>query len=233
MKYMGSKSRIANEILPIILKDRKDGQYYVEPFCGGCNAMDKVSGNRIGNDNNQYLIEMFKAICAGWVPPLTVSNEEYHHVKNHRDDNKALTGFVGICCSFGAKWFGGYARGKDSHGGLRNYADESRRYLLKQAPLLDGVIFYSGSYDTFPIPPDSIIYCDPPYLGTTGYSSEPFDYPKFWQWRRDMTNRGHKVFISEYEAPSDFNCVWAKEITNSLNQSVTYKPTERLFVYGG
>lgn len=35
MKYMGSKSRIAKYILPIILKDRKDGQYYVEPFCGG------------------------------------------------------------------------------------------------------------------------------------------------------------------------------------------------------
>ena len=35
MKYMGSKARIANEILPIILKDRKDGQFYVEPFVGG------------------------------------------------------------------------------------------------------------------------------------------------------------------------------------------------------
>ena len=37
MKYMGSKSRIANEILPIILKNRKPNQYYVEPFCWGCN----------------------------------------------------------------------------------------------------------------------------------------------------------------------------------------------------
>lgn len=44
MKYMGSKWRIAKHILPIILEGRNDGQYYVEPFCGGCNMIDKVQG---------------------------------------------------------------------------------------------------------------------------------------------------------------------------------------------
>lgn len=44
MKYMGSKRRIANEILQIILKDRTPNQYYVEPLCGGCNVIDKVGG---------------------------------------------------------------------------------------------------------------------------------------------------------------------------------------------
>ena len=68
MKYMGSKSRIAKYILPIILKDRKDDQYYVEPFCGGCNMIDKVGGNRIANDNNPYLIQMWKALIDGWQP---------------------------------------------------------------------------------------------------------------------------------------------------------------------
>ena len=29
MKYMGSKNRIAKYILPIMLKERKDGQYNV------------------------------------------------------------------------------------------------------------------------------------------------------------------------------------------------------------
>jgi len=42
MKYMGSKNRIANEILPIILKDRIENQYYIEPFCGGLGTFDKV-----------------------------------------------------------------------------------------------------------------------------------------------------------------------------------------------
>lgn len=35
MKYVGSKNRHAKEILPIILKDRKPDQWYVEPFVGG------------------------------------------------------------------------------------------------------------------------------------------------------------------------------------------------------
>ena len=47
MKYMGSKARHAKEMLPIILKDRKEGQWYVEPFVGGCNMIDKVNGNRL------------------------------------------------------------------------------------------------------------------------------------------------------------------------------------------
>ena len=42
MKYMGSKQRIAKHILPIILASRETNQTYVEPFCGGCNSIDKV-----------------------------------------------------------------------------------------------------------------------------------------------------------------------------------------------
>lgn len=35
MKYLGSKNKISHLLLPIILKNRKEGQYYVEPFMGG------------------------------------------------------------------------------------------------------------------------------------------------------------------------------------------------------
>ena len=44
-----------------------------------------------------------------------------------------------------------------------------------------------------------------------------------------MAAKGHKVFISEYEAPEDFECIWSKEVTNSMNTTKTYKPTEKLF----
>jgi len=43
---MGSKARFAKEILAIVLKDRKHGQWYVEPFVGGCNIIDKVQNKR-------------------------------------------------------------------------------------------------------------------------------------------------------------------------------------------
>lgn len=55
MKYMGSKSRIAKEILPIMLKERGE-RTWVEPFVGGANMIDKVEGKRIGADLNYYLI---------------------------------------------------------------------------------------------------------------------------------------------------------------------------------
>lgn len=32
MIYMGSKRRIAEQILTIVLEGRKEGQYYIEPF---------------------------------------------------------------------------------------------------------------------------------------------------------------------------------------------------------
>ena len=44
MKYMGSKSRIVDNILPIIQERLRDYNIktYIEPFCGGCNVIDKV-----------------------------------------------------------------------------------------------------------------------------------------------------------------------------------------------
>ena len=44
MKYMGSKARIADQIVPIIQEfiDKNSITLYVEPFCGGCNVIDKI-----------------------------------------------------------------------------------------------------------------------------------------------------------------------------------------------
>ena len=80
MKYMGGKTRIAKEILPLILADRKEGQYFVEPFCGGCNVTDKVLGNRIANDCNEYLIAMFEGLMSGEKYPEQISPELHSDV---------------------------------------------------------------------------------------------------------------------------------------------------------
>lgn len=45
----------------------------------------------------------------------------------------------------------------------------------------------------------------------------------------EMKLRGHKVFVSEYDMPSGFTCIWQKEITNSLAMTKTTRPTEKLF----
>ncbi len=56
---MGSKSRIAKYIVPIIQQciDDSHSDTYIEPFVGGANVIDKIKcWRRIGYDENQYLI---------------------------------------------------------------------------------------------------------------------------------------------------------------------------------
>lgn len=230
MKYMGSKARFSKDILPIILHDRKDGQWYVEPFCGGANVIDKVDGKRLGSDINPYVIELLTALSNGWVPPENVSEIEYR-VAKEKLALDPITAFIGFGCSFGGKFFGGYARGKNSSGSWRNYASETKRNLLEQAPRLKGVNFRCGSYSDLEIPSNSIIYCDPPYEGTTKYATSCLDYIKFWQWCRDKSDEGHTVYVSEYNAPGDFECVWEKKTHANFDsgRSGGSERVERLF----
>jgi DNA adenine methylase len=213
---MGSKNRYAKELLSIILKNRKPEQWYVEPFVGAFNVIDKVSGSRIGNDENYYLIELFKAVQSGWCPPNSVSETEYKHVKDNKEKYPPhLVGFIGFGCSYAGKWFGGYARGNDNNGQKRNYCRESQKNILNQLQGIQGITIHNKSYLDLEIPPQSIIYCDPPYEKTTSYKSS-FDSKTFWDWVRMKYSQNHKVFISEYTAPNDFIPVWSKKVNNTL-----------------
>ena len=82
MKYMGSKNKIAKHLLPIILKDRKEGQWYVEPFVGGANMIDKVDGLRIGADKNEFLIEMWKGLQENRERPYKIEKELYSKARD-------------------------------------------------------------------------------------------------------------------------------------------------------
>ena len=234
MKYMGSKNRIAKHILPIILKDRKEGQWYVEPFVGGANMIDKVTGKRLGSDSNGYVID---ALCLirdsiGSIPKNNTEFTEcnYNTCRSSHVFTSGVIGYAGIAFSFGAKWFGGWSRGKNSKGGSRDYVAEQYRASIKQSPLLQGVVFNKGSYASIEIPNNSIVYCDPPYDGATNYKDK-FNHVDFWQWCRDIVKDGSQVFISEYNAPDDFVCVWQKEIQSGLNTNSTKKGIEKLFVH--
>jgi DNA adenine methylase len=235
MKYMGSKNRIAKYILPIILKDRKPGQWYVEPFVGGGNMIDKVDGNRIGADIHEHLIKALILIRdePTAIPDL-ITETNYQNAKDKMAID-GLTGFIGFSMSFGGKWFGGYRRDvAGTTGCVENMKIQTRRSkqnAIKQSPKLQGVEFYNCGYQDLEIPPDSIIYCDPPYAGTTSYANS-FNHPAFWEWCREKTKEGHTVFVSEYSAPDDFECVWQMEIVSSLTKNTGAKTgVEKLFRY--
>lgn len=236
MRYMGGKTRIAKEILPLILADRKEGQYFVEPFCGGCNVTDKVSGNRIANDSNEYLIATFKGLMSGEKYPEQIDRELYNDVRDcfRAGSDKydlGFMGWVGFMASYRGKFFGGYSGAyMRSNGKYEDRIAESVRSVMRQVPKLQGVEFRTGDYKNLQIPDESIIYCDPPYMGTTGYA-DGLNHDEFWQWCRERVYEGHKVYISEYQAPDDFIKIWEKPMQNCL--SLNNEAAERLFIYEG
>lgn len=240
---MGSKAKIAKDILPIIIQGRKPGQWYVEPFCGGCNVIDKVDGNRIASDKNAYLIEMWRALVSGCRFNTIITKQYYDEVRHsYRNCTEKFTtaeiGWVGFMGSYNGRFFdGGYSGHhiKTINGGERDYIGENIANTMRQVESLRNVEFIRSSYDNYEllshIPPESIIYCDPPYKNTKQYSSSiNFNHDLFWEWCRLRVREGHKVFVSEQTAPNDFVCVWEKTVKRTINHSVTKGSFERLFV---
>jgi DNA adenine methylase len=229
MKYMGSKNRIAKEILPIMLKERGD-KTWVEPFVGGGNIIDKVQGERIGADVNGYSIEALIAIrdCVTDLPKTNKEFTEDDYTALRKNDDYKYKGYAGFAFSYAGKWLGGWRRDSKNK---RDYVNEAYRNALNQSPLLQGVKLVNESYLKLQIPDNSLIYCDPPYEGTTKYEND-FNHVVFWQWCRDMANEGHTVYVSEYNAPNDFKCVWQKEIASSLTKHTgSKKAVEKLFKF--
>ena len=227
---MGSKNRIAKEILPIMLNEREE-RVWVEPFVGGANMIDKVQGQRIGADINPYLIDALIAIRDS-VDDLPKNNHDFtesDYKQLRKNDDYKYKGYAGFAFSYGGKWLGGWSRTDKTSIKQRDYVAESYRNAVNQSPLLQGIELITKNYLDLEIPENSLIYCDPPYEGATKYKDD-FNHSEFWQWCRNMASKGHIVFISEYKAPDDFECVWEKEIVSSLTQDTgSKKAVEKLF----
>ena len=236
MIYQGSKARIVGDILPIMLKDMHLGMAFVDGFCGGCSVIQNVPPEyrRIANDNNRYLIAMWsKLTTTDWKPPTTIEKPFYAKVREswHKNDgafDDATIGWVGFMASWNGRFFDG---GYSSHNaGGRDYIAENIRNTMRQIDDLKGVEWQSCSFENITMPQGSLVYYDPPYRGTSSYATaKGFDHYRFYDWARQMKRDGHTVYISEYDMPGDFKIVWQKQITNSVNLTKTYKPTERLW----
>lgn len=232
MKYMGSKNRIAKHLLPIMLAEcEKHGiKKWAEPFVGGANMIDKVPDTfeRTGYDLNDHAIHALIDIRdnAENLPDI-VSEEEYKSYKGLPP--QSITSWVRFECSFGARFEEGYAR--NSQG--TNYAKTGKNLAIKQSPKIQNVQFICDSYKNLDFE-NCLIYCDPPYQGAKWYSKNnvpKMDYSKFFDWCREQA-KNNIVFVSEYNAPDDFECVWQGEIkTNFASQrkSATHNAVEKLF----
>ena len=235
MKYMGSKARLSKDISPIINKIIKTNKIktYIEPFVGGANMMEHIiCENKSGYDNNEYLIAMWNDLLLGWSPPKELDKELYTDIKvNKSNYKKSLVAIAGFCATYNAKWFGGYAGKVNTKiGTIRNYYDESIRNIIKQKDKLVGVNFIHNDFINLSFK-DSLIYCDPPYRGTTKYTQgNEFNHTMFWDKVREWS-KNNIVLISEYNAPDDFICIFEKQLTTTLDKSSRKKDIERLFIH--
>lgn len=101
---------------------------------------------------------------------------------------------------------------------------ESLESLGEEAP----IVVSTDDYRNYVYHDGDVVYCDPPYAGTTGYGRE-FDHDAFWQWCR---TRDFPVYVSEYRAPEDFISVWCKEKRRLFNhRGLSTNAVEHLFLH--
>ena len=99
---------------------------------------------------------------------------------------------------------------------------------LGEMHILERLDISGKSYNEVEILPNSVVYCDPPYIGTKGYCVD-FDHEQFYEWLR---NTNFPVYISEYTMPSDFAIV--ASIDKIASFSATDKSTvkqENLYIH--
>lgn len=249
MRYMGSKRRIVKQIRDAILErvPVENREWYVEPFVGGMNSFQVIAPEfrqSVAADVSVDLMEMWRAVlCKGWEPPKVVSVEDYNAARHA--ESSAHRGFIGFGCSFGGKWFGGYARGgKNADGTPRAHAAESARNVLRTREALRDY----GGFDLWccdyrecverfvdvPTLGNVTFYCDPPYAGTVGYGSE-FDSGKFWEVMQNIAELGAHVFVSEYSAPDGWVPIWESALRVTVGRCGRYRHTshEKLWVFAG
>lgn len=229
MKYQGGKYRLSSDISKIINRSiaRIGCREYVEPMCGALSVTVKIKAqSRLASDVDRSLITMWSAVKNGWVPPSTLSEDQYAELRSVDDPRDPLTAFAAYGCSFGGKRWGGYARAPG-----QDCAAIAQRSVMRKSKHIRDVRFECVDYLDLE-PADCVVYCDPPYRGTMGYGSS-FDHDEFWQWTQRCADAGCAVFVSEYEGPEWADVVWEKArkvtISGGLNGRAN-QAMEKLFI---
>lgn len=241
MVYMGSKSKYAQYIVPILQKTINDNNVilYVEPFVGGANIIDKIKCNiRMGFDRSDTLIALLSQARDDFSQVLADGNRELWdkgkgYVKDGVMPEDMTLAEIGAMEFFASFSNGGFPRGYAKNTAGRNYFQEAKANMAKQAPNLKDIEFHTANYYDLHDIHGAVIYCDPPYANTKHYgyaNQEKMDYTRFWNWVREMSKDNY-VFVSEQVAPDDFEIVWEMEAKRTCGKDNNFKATEKLFRY--
>lgn len=203
MRYVGGKTRIANWIELNLLQFTQSAKLYLEPFMGSGAVLTKMVKHFptcLAGDSHPDLVAMWQALQKGWQPPENISKEEYYAIKNYPSPDP-LKGLVGFGSSFGGKFFGGYVDTVWDKRNLRQtkpYLKAAVNSVIRDANIIKDVTIQCCDYSNWKLDQPALIYCDPPYLNTLGYSgTDKFDWNRFELQAKAWARLGHTVIISE------------------------------------
>ena len=202
MTYQGSKEKIADELATILSSMRRGNQLYWEPFVGSASVFSRMAEPRLGTDIMTDLIMLWNEVIRDtFAEPSYLSKEQYDELMQS-DTPSALRAYAGFFWSFSCMFRKGYS--PDTFANSRSFYSMQQRAKLLRG---NGTKLAACAYDK-PVINNALIYCDPPYRGTTSYRGTPeFDHDQFYSWCVDQVARGNQVFVSEYEMPEPFKLI--------------------------
>lgn len=188
LNYIGGKHKLLNQILPLLPSGINT---FVDLFSGGCNVGININANRvIFNDNLTYLIELFSVFKNDNTQSII------HHIENRIDEFQLsqtneegykkfrifynetkfpLDLFVLIAYSFNHQIrFNNSHKFNNPFGRNRScFNNNMKNNLINFISKLQGgnFDFSNHSFEDFDfskLSKDDFVYCDPPYLITTG-----------------------------------------------------------------
>lgn len=197
MQIAGGKARIAKRVAQIVNAERGTRELW-EPFMGGLWATAALGGRVRASDIHPGLANLYNAVRNGLDLPSVVSKEDYEAAKKLPVDS-ALRAFIGFGCSWGGKFFGGYAGGLN---GKLTYAQLAKRNVERHVQSLPQATFTCESFFEREPEVDVIAYLDPPYAGTTPYAGvEAWDSDRFLARVEEWVDAGAILYVSEYAFP--------------------------------
>lgn len=188
LNYIGGKYKLLDQILPLFPEEINQ---FIDLFAGGCNVGINVSANKISlNDNLSYLIDMYKAFQDNDLETsinhiedrihefkLSKTNEAGYKAmrKLYNREKHPLDLFVLIAHAFNHQ-----IRFNNSHGFNNPFGRNRSSFNANMKSNLKKFIIRlkTGEYhlsnacftdvDFSPFGAADFVYCDPPYLITTG-----------------------------------------------------------------
>lgn len=252
LNYIGGKTKILDQILPLFPKEIDN---FIDLFAGGCNVGINVNANKVYfNDNLTYLIEMYQIFQENELETtfshienrvnefeLSLTNEEGYKKmrKKYNEQKKPLDLFVLIAFSFNHqirfnnnhKFNNPFGRNRSSFNALMKQNLEKFITRLKEINICFTNVCFNN-FDLSFLNNNDFVYCDPPYLITTGTYNDGKRGFKGWTEKEEkellktlnnLDNRNIKFGLSNVlEHKGKSNDILKSWLASNSNYKINY-----------